>query len=450
MKILIVDDEKAIRKALRLILEYEEYTVLEAATGQEMFNILSDESEIDLVFLDLKLPDVDGIKLLEKLKTQSFSGEIVIITGHGDTEIAVKTIKLGAYDYLEKPLDQGKIRIILKNIGEKIWLQTENIKLKTEIERNIKFIGNSPQIREILSVVKRVAPTQANVFINGENGTGKELIARLIHSNSTKSNQPFIELNCAALPEELIESELFGYVKGAFTNAVKDKMGKVELANDGTLFLDEIGDMSLRTQAKVLRLIQFGEFEPLGSVKKQIVNIRFIAATNKNTKENIKKGTFREDLFYRLNVVPINIPPLRERKDDIKLLISFYNKLFAKINKIKEKEFAPDVIKALLNYRWPGNVRELKNIIERLIIMTDSNKITTKDINSFCKFDIGEPEELNFDLSFKEFKNNMERTYILKKLNKNNWNITNTAKQLGLQRVSLYKKLEQLNIKIER
>ncbi|MDD3627579.1 MAG: sigma-54 dependent transcriptional regulator, partial [bacterium] len=359
----------------------------------------------------------------------------------------------GAFDFLEKPIEKNKLIILIKNLTDIIELKDENRSLKTAIQEEIKIIGESPGIKEIHETIKKIAPSDSSIFIQGENGSGKDLIARAIHFNSNRKKKNFIEVNCAAIPDELIESELFGYEEGAFTNANARKKGKLELADGGTLFLDEIGDMSLLTQAKVLRVLQFGEFERLGGIEKISVNIRVIAATNKDIRKEIAEKKFREDLYFRLNVIPIFVPPLRERSGDIPVLTNFFADEFFNKNAVKKKEFSKDVLDKMVRYSWPGNVRELRNIIERLIIMSDSKVIDMKDFEKYSmlyQVAVIEDKDDYSNLPLKDYIMHCEKRYIQDKLEKANWNITKAAKFLGIQRPNLYKKLEQLNIKIKK
>lgn len=450
MKILIVDDEKAIRDSYRMILEYEGYEVEEASSGFKALKKIK-TGEFKIILLDLMLPDIQGIEILEKIKKEDIDTNVIVITGHGNVKDAVKAIKLGAFDFLEKPVEKNKLIIILKNLSDLIILRRENRTLKETIREDNVIVGESSGIQDILGMLDKIGMSDSNVFIQGENGTGKDLIARAIHAHSGRKNNPFVEVNCAAIPDELIESELFGYEEGAFTNAKSRKKGKVEIADGGTLFLDEIGDMSLLTQAKVLRVIQFGEFERLGGIKKLSVNLRVIAATNKDIKKEIQNKKFREDLYFRLNVIPIIVPPLRERKSDIPLLIDYFAGQFFKKSAIKKKEFDKKVIDRLKEYTWPGNIRELRNIIERLIIMSDSSKITIKDFQKYGMLSNLKPDlEDTSNMTLKEYSKKCERKFIIKKLELAGWNISKAAKMLGVQRPNLYKKLEQLDIKTKK
>ncbi len=439
-RILVVDDEKSILNSLSKVLTDEGYDVVTCESGEEAINYVKNK-QFEVIFLDIWLKGMDGVETLKLLKENNFEGEVIIISGHGTIELAVNTVKLGAFSFIEKPLSIEKVLVTLKNALEKINLSKENSELKSLIFSKDELIGNSVPIKALKKEIEIVAPTDSRVLIFGENGTGKELVARLIHRKSLRKNKPFVEVNCAAIPDELIESELFGYKKGAFTGATDDKPGKFELANFGTLFLDEIGDMSLKTQAKLLRVLEEEKIEPLGSTKSININTRIISATNKNLMKEIEAGNFREDLFYRLNVIPIEIVPLRERKEDIPLLINYFlSKLEIKYKKGK-KEFSQNAMDKLFFYNWPGNVRELKNVVERAYLMTTSEIIREDDIS------LNVSKKLE-DTSFLKAKQSFERDFIEKKLRENNYNIPLTAKKLQMDKSSLYKKIKTLNIKL--
>jgi len=358
-RILIVDDEENIRKSLRMILEYEGYTIYEAADGVEARQRLEEHPEIDLVLLDIKLPDTDGLTLLAEIKKQPLSPEIIMISGHGTIPMAVEATKLGAFDFLEKPLHRERIILSLNHALESRQLRSAFQDIKKRAEKRYRLIGEHPLMKNLTEEILKIAPTNATVLIEGESGTGKELVARAIHSHSLRAEENFVQVNCAAIPEELIESELFGHEKGAFTGATERQTGKFELADDGTIFLDEVGDMSLRTQSKVLRVLEEGEIQRVGSSKIIKVDVRVIAATNKDLKREMKDGRFREDLYYRLNVVSIDMPPLRERKDDIAALAEFFIRRFSAELKKKMEGIHVDALKLLMRYNWPGNIREL-------------------------------------------------------------------------------------------
>jgi len=380
-KILIVDDERSIRNTLKDILEIESYQVDVVESGIEALALLKN-SNYDVIFSDIKMPQMDGIELLQKIKENNIESPIIMISGHGNIETAVDCIKKGAYDFIEKPIDLNRLLVVVRNaLNQK--KQTSEIKyLKKKIDKRYEMIGCSPSVELLRKMIATVAPTDARVLITGDNGTGKEVVARQIYLQSNRANMPFIEVNCAAIPSELIESELFGHEKGAFTSAIKQRSGKFEQADGGTIFLDEIGDMSLSAQAKVLRCLQENVISPVGSDKLIKINVRVIAATNKNLKEEIIRGNFREDLFHRLNVIPIRVSKLEERREDIPLLIEYFTNMICTEQGIASKTFDISAIEMLKNYSWPGNIRELRNVVERLIILCGSI-ITSEDVNLY-------------------------------------------------------------------
>ncbi len=381
-KILIIDDERSIRNTLKDILEFEKHQVSLAENGLKGLEAAQNEM-FDLIFSDIKMPEMDGIELLTQLKEKDIEAPIVMISGHGNIETAVECIKKGAFDFIEKPIDLNRLLITVRNALEKKDLVVETKNLKKKTAKKYEMIGQSAALENVRQMIERVAPTDARVLITGENGTGKELVARLIHEKSNRANAPFVEVNCAAIPSELIESELFGHEKGAFTSAIRQRIGKFEQADNGTIFLDEIGDMSLSAQTKVLRVLQENELSRVGSDKSIKVNVRVIAATNKDLKKEIEKGNFREDLFHRLNVIPIHVPTLDERKEDIPLLVEHFTELICSEEGIHPKKFEPDAIKALQQRSWTGNIRELRNVVERLIIL-GSPMITKDDVEKFA------------------------------------------------------------------
>ena len=383
MKILITDDERAIRRALREILEFEGYQIEEAENGMDALQLLREQS-FDLVFCDIKMPQLDGLELLSKIKEEGIKSLIIMISGHGTVETAVQAIKNGAFDFIEKPLDLNRILVTIRNAKLNTALVQETVQLKNTIKKikGTSIIGASKAINDIKSMIEKVAPSDARVLITGPNGSGKELVARSLHDLSSRNTMPFIEVNCAAIPAELIESELFGHEKGAFTSAVKDKKGKFELAHGGTLFLDEIGDMSLSAQAKVLRALQENVIQRVGGEKDIKVDCRILAATNKELRKEISEGRFREDLFHRLAVIPIHVPSLNERKDDISILANYFIEIICAAHGIKCKQFDAAALKALESINWTGNIRELRNVIERLIILCDE-VITAADVKRF-------------------------------------------------------------------
>jgi len=448
-KILVVDDEENIRKSLKMILEYEGCQFLEAATGEESLDIIDETVGLDLILLDIKLPGMDGLEVLAEIKKRPYSPEVIMISGHGNVQTAVEATKLGAFDFLEKPLQRDRVLLSIRNALNQNKLLHECLDLRKKAEKRYELVGNSPQMKQLWKEVLKTAPAHATVLIHGESGTGKELIARAIHSHSLRAKEKFIQVNCAAIPEELIESELFGHEKGAFTGATEKKAGKFELADGGTIFLDEVGDMSLKTQSKVLRVLEEGEVQKVGSSRINKVDVRVIAATNKDLKHEIKEGTFREDLYFRLNVVPLYSPSLREKKEDIPLLIEYFCQLYAEENNFKPKRFAQDAIEAMKKFQWKGNVRELKNVVERLIIMTEGDTIKTRDLPEQIR---GETQVYFPDAkavkSLKEFRDLAEKEFILSKLEANNWNISQTAREIDTPRSNLYKKLEHYGIKI--
>ncbi|HBR21326.1 MAG TPA: Fis family transcriptional regulator [Nitrospiraceae bacterium] len=441
---LIVDDEEGIRESLSGILEDEGYDILTADSGEEAVRILREASP-DLIFLDIWLTGMDGIKTLQEIKAMKSAVPVIMISGHGSIELAVKATQTGAYDFLEKPLSLERVLLVAKRAIEKRTLERENIALKENLTRKWKLVGESQKIRDLREQMEMAARSNSRVLIFGESGTGKEVAARLMHEKSPRAGEPFIEVNCAAIPQELIESELFGHEKGSFTGAFEKKNGKFELADGGTLFLDEIGDMSLQTQAKVLRVIETQEFQRVGGNKNINVDVRIIAATNKDLKEEVKKSSFRGDLFFRLNVIPLFIPPLRERKDDIPLLVEYFlNSLSAEYGKPPRK-ILPEALKYLQSYGWPGNVRELKNVIERLVIMTPSNIIDAK--NLFIHVEHEGSDYFQYK-TLKDARDAFEKDYITKKLEENNWNISRTSEILDVERSNLHRKIKTYEIKV--
>ena len=380
-KILVIDDERSIRNTLKDILEFEKHKVTLAENGKQGLETALNEF-FDIIFSDIKMPEMDGIELLEQLREKEVEAPVIMISGHGNIETAVDCIKKGAFDFIEKPIDLSRLLVTVRNALEKNNLVTETKTLKKKVAKKLQMIGNSPSIEKVREMIRKVAPTDARVLITGANGTGKEVVARLLYEYSNRVQGPYVEVNCAAIPSELIESELFGHEKGSFTSAVKQRIGKFEQADNGTIFLDEIGDMSLSAQTKVLRALQESEISRVGSDKNIKVNVRVIAATNKNLKKEIELGNFREDLFHRLNVIPIHVPTLDERKDDIPLLITHFSELICAEQGIQLKHFDAKAVKALQERSWTGNIRELRNVVERLIIL-GGNKITKEDVEIF-------------------------------------------------------------------
>jgi two-component system nitrogen regulation response regulator NtrX len=451
--ILIIDDEPEIRAVLRDVLEDENYHICLAGDGIEGLNILETEL-IDLVILDVWLPNMGGIDVLKVIKEKYPDVEVIIISGHANINIAVKAVKIGAFDFLEKPLSLEKIITVVANALKMENLRKENRDLRETLSVEDDFIGNSPAMLKIRELIRQSSESDARILITGENGTGKELIAREIHRKSKRFQGPFIEVNCAAIPETLIESELFGHEKGAFTNAIASRKGKFELAHKGTLFLDEIADMSLNTQAKVLRVIQELKFERIGSEKSIVVDIRLLSATNKNLEEEINNNKFREDLFFRLNVIPIHVPPLRERTEDIKTLIVYFMKKYKKASLLKPRSFDELALKELEQYYWPGNIRELKNFIERINIMTDEDVITRETVlQMLSKKEIstaGKDSDEFANMKLNEAKESFEKDLITKKLMENNNNIAKAAEELGISPSNLHGKLKKFGIKSDR
>jgi two-component system nitrogen regulation response regulator NtrX len=447
-KILVVDDEEGIRNALTGILKDEGFSVDTAISGEQCLKLVN-KKKYDIILLDVWLPKIDGIQTLDKIKQENIESTVIMISGHGTIETAVKATKLGAYDFIEKPLSMEKTLLAIKNALHQRRLEEENRLLRSEIGEKYRMIGNSSPMQKLRGQVSLAAPSNGRVLIYGENGTGKELVARSIHKASLRNEKPFVEVNCAAIPEELIESELFGHIKGAFTGATEDKTGKFELANGATLFLDEIGDMSLKTQSKVLRALEEQRIERVGGNHSIEVDVRVIAATNKNLEEEIKKGSFRDDLYFRLNVIPITVPPLRERKEDIPDLASYFLNSFSHEYGKREKKINNEALSVLMSYNWPGNVRELKNIIERLVIMVPSNNISKKDIETILQGKEIKQEDLymNFN-SLKNAKEHFEKKYILRKIKENNYNISETARELKIERSHLHRKLKSFGVNI--
>jgi len=448
-RVLVIDDETGIREAIRMTLEYEHYKVDEARSGQEGIDKAT-KTPYDALLLDIKMPVLDGIEVLENLKEQRVTAPVIMVSGHGDVHTAVECTKRGAFDFLEKPLNREKLLLAVRNAVRQRFLEEENIELRERTEREYQLVGEAQVMRDLRAQIERASPTKATVLIQGESGTGKELVAREIHRRSSRANMAFVQVNCAAIPEELIESELFGHEKGSFTGAVRKQTGKFAAADGGTIFLDEVGDMSLRTQAKVLRVLQEGEVEPVGSATVVKVDVRVIAATNKDLEEEIRGGRFREDLYYRLNVIPIRTPPLRERRDDVSNLAQHFARGFSEEHNYHPKRFTPTALKALQDAPWRGNVRELRNMIERLVIMVAGDAIDITDLPAeFFRTSsdiISTAMRLN---TLQEFKDEAEKGFIVAKLREFGWNVSKTAEEIDTPRSNLYKKIEQYNIKRE-
>jgi two-component system, NtrC family, nitrogen regulation response regulator NtrX len=446
--VLVVDDERDIRESLRGVLEDEGYKVLLAESGEACLEQLKKRS-CEVVLLDIWLPGIDGLETLEKIRQLEDPPEVVIISGHGTIETAVRATKLGAFDFLEKPLSLDKTLIVLKNALEAHRLRLENAEFKKQFQAKSVIVGESIPMKALRHEIAVMAPTNGRVLIYGESGTGKELVAHAIHAHSLRKDKLFVEVNCAAIPEDWIESELFGHRKGALPGAASDKEGKFEKANEGTLFLDEVGDMSLKTQSKVLRTLDEQKFTPVGDDDPVKVDVRVIAATNKDLDEEISRGNFREDLFYRLNVIPFYVPPLRERKEDIPLLSKHFLKEFSAAYSRRSREITDEAIDTLTRYSWPGNVRELRNVIERLVIMNPTaHKIERKHLPPLIHREGGRSSTAGFS-TLHQARAAYERDYILKKLDENHGNVTRAAEVLGLERSHLYRKMKTLGIAVK-
>jgi two-component system nitrogen regulation response regulator NtrX len=444
--ILIVDDEPAIQKALGDVLEDEGYRVSVAGGGADALKAVADEAP-DLVFLDIWMPRMDGLETLAELKRLRADVTVVMISGHGTIETAIKATRLGAWDFIEKPLSLEKMLVTVTRALEHGRLERENASLRARLEQRIEIIGESAPVRALREQIATAAPSSGRVLIHGENGSGKELVARAIHALSARAEQPFVEVNCAAIPEELIESELFGHERGAFTGALARRRGKFEAADHGTLFLDEIGDMSLKTQAKVLRALEEQAFERVGGREPLRVDVRVIAASNRDVVSLIAQGGFREDLFYRLNVIPIEVPPLRARKEDVPALVEHFIRVFCAENGKRLKTVSPSALTYFMTYDWPGNVRELRNMVERLVIMVPGEAIGAEDLppplrpkSETAAATPGNGKPL------KEARDGFERAYILAELRAQDWNMTRTAERLGIERSHLYRKIRAYGI----
>ncbi len=445
--ILIVDDETQIRNTLEGVLADEGYKTLQAASGEECLEVLRHKSP-DVILLDIWLPGIDGLETLEKLVEREDHPEVIIISGHGNIEQAVRATKLGAFDFLEKPLSIERTLIVLKNAIDAKRLRSENLEYKKQVHARSVIVGDSVPMKALRQQIALMAPTNGRVLIYGESGTGKELAARAIHAQSLRKDDALVEVNCAAIPEDLIESELFGHRMGAFPGATADKEGKFQKADSGTLFLDEVGDMSLKTQSKVLRTLDEGRFAPVGEEEPITVDARVIAATNKDLEDEISKGNFREDLFYRLNVIPFYVPPLRERKEDIPLLARHFLKEFSQTYRQRPKEISPDALEALGRYSWPGNVRELRNLVERIVIMNPTvGKLERKHLPTLV-YRGGARSTGDFS-SLHQARAAYERDYILKKLDENQGSVSRTAEVLGLERSHMYRKMKVLGITVK-
>jgi two-component system, NtrC family, nitrogen regulation response regulator NtrX len=440
--VMIVDDEEGIRETLSQIIE-DDYDAVTASSGEEAVRIAK-ETAPDLVLLDIWMDGMDGIQTLQELKETYPDLPVIMISGHANIENAIKATRMGAYDLLEKPLSLDKVLLTVQRALEKKSLEIENRALKENFSRKWRLIGDSPKVKQVIEQIQMAGASNGRVLILGESGAGKELVAHLLHQNSPRRNGPFVEVNCAAIPQELIESELFGHEKGSFTGAFERKQGKFELADRGTLFLDEIGDMSLQTQAKVLRVIETQEFQRVGGSKNIKVDVRVISATNKDLAEEVRKGSFREDLFFRLNVIPIRVPALRERAEDIPALVNHFLDLLAAEYGQQKKEVSPEALRALQKYSWPGNIRELKNVLERLVIMTLSKTIGKVDIIA-----ADSPRSDYFSLTaLKDARDAFEKEFIIRKLEENSWNVSKTAELLDVERSNLHRKIKAYDIKM--
>jgi len=446
--VLIVDDESEIRRSLQGVLEDEGYKTLLAESAEDCLATLS-RKPVDVVLLDIWLPGIDGLEALERIVAMEDPPEIIMISGHGNIETAVRATKRGAFDFLEKPLSIDRTLIVLKNAIDTKHLRSENLEYKKQFQARSIVVGDSIPMKALRQQISLMAPTNGRVLIYGESGTGKELAARAIHTQSLRKDEMFVEVNCAAIPEDLIESELFGHRAGSFPGAASDKEGKFHKADRGTLFLDEVGDMSLKTQSKVLRTLDEGRFAPVGEEEAITVDARVIAATNKDLEDEISRGNFREDLFYRLNVIPFYVPPLRERKEDIPLLAKHFLREFSQTYNRRSKEMTDDALDALMRYTWPGNVRELRNLIERMVIMNPTlAKLERKHLPSLIYRDGGRRNLGEFS-SLHEARASYERDYILKKLDENQGNVARTAEVLGLERSHMYRKMKTLGIAVK-
>lgn len=443
--ILVVDDERGIRESLTAVLRDEGFTADAAETGEACLKAIGRRA-YGCVLLDVWLPGISGLETLQQMRDSNCDAAVIIISGHGNVETAVRATKLGAFDFIEKPLSIEKTVLTVRNALRQRQLELANEELAAELRQEYAMIGDSVAMRALRKQIAVVAPTDGRVLISGESGAGKELVARAVHAQSRRAGAPFIEVNSAAIPEELIESELFGHVKGAFTGATAAKKGKFELADGATLFLDEVSDMSANVQAKVLRVLEEQRFEPVGSNTPVTVDVRVIAATNKRLDEEIEKGTFRSDLYFRLNVIPFEVPPLRERLEDLPLLAEHFNQRFATAYGKKPKEFDPNAVEAMQNYSWPGNVRELRNTIERIVIMHNNHRVEVKDLPSFGS---AEPPASSYRFpSFKEASDAYHREFIQRKLDEAEGNVSRAAELMGIDRSHLYRRMRALGINV--
>ena len=450
-RILVIDDDTSVRDSLKMILEYDGYDCVLAPSGEEGVASIERDSP-DLVFLDVKMPGMDGLDVLRQLREQAESVPVVMISGHGTVGTAVEATKLGAFDFLEKPLSTERVKVTIRNALDRRKLLDENRSWRKADQVRHEMVGESASLAKVTEEIRRAAPVKSSVLIQGESGVGKELVARAIHRNSPRARERFVQVNCAAIPDDLIESELFGHEKGSFTGATEKQVGKFEQADRGTIFLDEVGDMSLKTQAKVLRVLQEGEVERLGSSRTLKVDVRVLAATNKDLEKAIEENEFREDLFFRLSVIPIHVPPLRKRPEDIPQLIRHFSELFVRENNFKPKQFTTAAVEALSRQHWRGNIRELRNSVERLLVMTSSPAVDAPEVQSVLRIDdrrVVTGDGAGNARTLREFKEASERSFLVGKLRELGWNISKTAEEIDTPRSNLYKKLEQYNISQE-
>jgi two-component system nitrogen regulation response regulator NtrX len=447
-RILIVDDEPGIRQALKQVLEYEELMVKVAASGGEAITLYP-EFRPHLVFLDVKMAGLDGLETLTRLRDLDTKAQVVMISGHGTIATAVEATQRGAFDFLEKPLDTDRLLVTVRNALAHAELMDENIRLREATESRFTMVGESPALATVRELIAKVGPTAARVLITGDNGTGKELVARALHEASPRRDQPFIEVNCAAIPSELIESELFGHMKGSFTGAFADRAGKFEQADGGTLFLDEVGDMSLSAQSKLLRVLQEGVVTRIGGSKSIQVDVRVLAATNKDLEIEIGEGRFREDLLYRLNVVPFEVPALRERREDIPALVAYFGQQLAASAGVPGRKFAEEAVRRLQARAWPGNIRELRNAVERALILAAGKTVTAADIDQLVPSVTSGTAGEGGGHTFETFKLEAEKNFLTQSLREHDWNVSETARALKMPRSNLYKKIERYGLSRE-
>ena len=445
--VLIVDDESTIRESLRMTLEFEGYRIEEAGNGIEALRIVRERTP-DAVLLDLRMPEMDGLETLRQLRERGYEMPVIVVSGHADVPTAVEATRQGAFDFFEKPLERDRVLLSIRNAVEAWRLRKEVREEGGAAPGVVDLVGSSAPIRRLRETIDRAAPTPATVLVTGESGTGKELVARAIHDLSPRKDAPFVRVNCAAIPEELIESELFGHEKGSFTGAVRKQIGKFVAADGGTIFLDEVGDLSARAQAKVLRVLESGDVEPVGAEKVVRVSVRVVAATNRDLEAAIRDGNFREDLFYRLNVVPMRTPPLREHLEDLPILVEHFARIFSETANYRRKSFAPGALELLGRQPWKGNVRELRNVVERLLILAPTDEVGEADVAAVIGGGRPELAQAFHGLkTLREFREQAEKLFLLQKLEENAWNVTRTASAIDTPRSNLYKKLEQYDIK---